>query len=360
MTFCLRRPPTCADFPPAPTSHLRRPPTEPPCVARASTRCIRKPRTFAGRAVLDAGQLRLLLPEYRVTRLLLAVLLEALPQALLLAAVYYDARSGLNVLDPYIGSVDPSALDLQLLLCALLLSALHVLVGLVDLACRAGRMRVGCLAHACSHLRMGIGLPLELIRRDELDEWTCAPMQLNDAALVRQLGAALQVNRSLRKLVLIDAGLDEERFKQLLDSMGAAAVPALQELRLGGNQIGNLGVEALGVAAAQGALRRLRTLSLRTNGIANGGARELARAAEKGAFPALEVCDLCDNRIGNTGIDAFTHACAGGALPSINYIGLDDNLDSGSTTTALQAALTERQDRLSLRISASLRTSASC
>ena len=63
-----------------------------------------------------------------------------------------------------------------------------------------------------------------------------------------------------------------------------------QELRLGGNQIGDAGLDALAKAVESGALASLKVLNLENNQIGDAGLLALAEALGRGALDHLTVC----------------------------------------------------------------------
>ena len=75
--------------------------------------------------------------------------------------------------------------------------------------------------------------------------------------------------------------------------------PALEDIQLGGNSIGDAGVQVLAGVLSSGAAPRLRSLSLWGNRIGCAGAAALAGALP--SLPALEELDLHTNNIGARG-----------------------------------------------------------
>ena len=74
---------------------------------------------------------------------------------------------------------------------------------------------------------------------------------------------------------------------QLALVIGSGALPALVELNLSSNNIGDQGMIALADAFGKGALAQLQLLDLRCNKVGDVGLSSLANALGKGALPAL-------------------------------------------------------------------------
>jgi uncharacterized protein (TIGR02996 family) len=127
---------------------------------------------------------------------------------------------------------------------------------------------------------------------------------------------------------ILNAGLNGVGDAGAAALAGGRAFPALQALCLSWNRIGDAGAVALARSAA---LPALRTLDLSGNRIGGVGAVALARSA---ALPALRTLDLSGNRIGNAGALAFLEQCPAG-LEELNLIG---NPISRGTALALRSA----------------------
>ena len=67
-----------------------------------------------------------------------------------------------------------------------------------------------------------------------------------------------------------------------------------------------------------------------------------ARFSANGALPALEQLELTSNQIGDDGLSALASACASGALPKCTYIDVDENPASEEARQAVQEALEQR------------------
>lgn len=82
---------------------------------------------------------------------------------------------------------------------------------------------------------------------------------------------------------------------KLLSERVLAGCPALTELSLGFNSVGDKGVEALCVAAKHGALRKLERLYLVGNQIGPPGCDSLAAVLRAGVLPACSYINLAKN-----------------------------------------------------------------
>ena len=75
----------------------------------------------------------------------------------------------------------------------------------------------------------------------------------------------------------------------MADVIKSGAAPRLEQLILGGNQIGDEGCKALAGALSEGAAPRLKALDLGGNQIADQGLIILAIAIKGGRSPSLKV-----------------------------------------------------------------------
>ena len=280
-------------------------------------------RTLGKSPILDAGQLRPLLPPYRSTRLVLATLLESLPQAVFQAYLYKSLFLDEGFQGFSAPSIPQETLAISLALSLLSVARLLAALGLV--ACDAG---VNLFTALRAAMGMDLTMPLDALRRDAIDEWTCEPGALSAESSARLLASALRANRSLKKLVLDEAQLDDNCAKLLFSGYvggPSPTLPALQALRFDGNSVGNLGLEALARASSEGALPSLKTVSGRRNEVMMSGVQTMGYFAKRGAFFSLETLDLSANKINEKGMKALAASATDGALPSLQFFGLDDN-----------------------------------
>lgn len=136
-------------------------------------------------------------------------------------------------------------------------------------------------------------------------------------------------------------------------TLAALPLPALQELDLRYNAIGDAGCVALATASAVGLLPNLCAISLSNNRIGDAGARALASATSDTAAPAfaeLETLSLAFNKIGVDGMAALALAFGDGAMPKImwsSYMLVSNRADDGIVGQALSQPSAAR--RASLR-----------
>jgi len=112
--------------------------------------------------VPDAGLLRVLIPSYRATRILIEVTLEGLPQSVLQAYIFKRV-----VIDSVDSGVDVSR---RLLIQSLVISLFNLLKVWVGVVYTAHAAEVGMVRYLLTQLRMGVGIPLDAMRRDALTE----------------------------------------------------------------------------------------------------------------------------------------------------------------------------------------------
>lgn len=129
---------------------------------------------------------------------------------------------------------------------------------------------------------------------------------------------------------------------ELVSVVAGGKLPRLQQLLLCHNAITADGVETLAKAAADGAFAALRTLDLSGNAIGDSGVTALARAAsDDEVLPQLTELYLGGTEVGEKGLDALGEillpSCGG--LPSLKYLVADARHQSHAR---LKDALTGR------------------
>ena len=161
----------------------------------------------------------------------------------------------------------------------------------------------------CAGLYRGVAEPLlaavEELEVQEAQAWTAADW--------RHLGGALACCTKLRRLNLYEMGADDAAMAALGGALGSGAMPALEQLSLMFNEIGDEGV------------------------------RHLADALARGATPALKKLDLSGNKIGDEGMRHLGDALARGAAPALKELYLDGNPASYAAQQAVEDALKQRK-----------------
>ena len=129
----------------------------------------------------------------------------------------------------------------------------------------------------CAGLYRGVAEPLlaavEELKFSELKGWTAADW--------RHMGGALACCTKLWKLDLEEMSVDDAAMAAFGGALGSGAAPALKELWLGYNKIGDEGVRHLSDALARGAAPALKKLLLGGNP-ASAAAKQAVRAARPG------------------------------------------------------------------------------
>ena len=154
----------------------------------------------------------------------------------------------------------------------------------------------------------------------ELREAKAVHWDLPVADLVT-LGTLGSVLPALKSLILIDRGAaSPEGVQRLAERLGAGALPAVTWLQLTNMHVGDAGASALAVALGQGALSRLKSLMLDATGIGDAGLVALAPALRW--LPALQELSLAHNVLGDVGLAALVAPppAAGAPPPPIGVV----------------------------------------
>ena len=166
-------------------------------------------------------------------------------------------------------------------------------------------------------------------RLDSANCLTGCPFEMTSAEIVE----ATSVSFSHRGLVATHAIF-------LAAAVIAGAFTAVNELHLGNNRLGDVGLIELSAALSKGALPACRRLSLYANEIGDEGTIALARALDAGALQNMSALLLNSNRVGDSGIVALAVAMRRGALPHLERLCLSSNAigDHGVAELADSAA----------------------
>ena len=140
------------------------------------------------------------------------VALEGVPQSVLQAYIFKRV-----VVD---GAEAGIEISVRLLVQSLVLSLLNLAKVWWEVLRSADAAGISVRTHLLSQLRMGVGLPLDALKKDAIGtEWGCAHGQLEDIETVKQLAAALKENHSLRTLKLSGGGVGAEGAIPLADAL---------------------------------------------------------------------------------------------------------------------------------------------
>ena len=156
---------------------------------------------------------------------------------------------------------------------------------------------------AAAALCLKLGMPSCRALREELGLSIKVSLSAADLALLGTLG------RSLPVLVSLALGSDAagvagpDGVLRLVAGLGAGALPDLTSFQLSKILMGNTGASALAAALGRGALPRLKILALDTLNISDAGLVALAPALRR--LPALDELYLTGNPIGDEGLAAL-------------------------------------------------------
>jgi hypothetical protein len=125
----------------------------------------------------------------------------------------------------------------------------------------------------------------------------------------------------------------------------SGALRASSLLNLSANHIGDQGVEALSRALAHAdAAPKLATLSLEGNGaLGDDGVHAMCRAIASGGLPALKQLELNGNRIGDAGMQGLVQLLRTDAAPKLDLIFVRNNPASEASQQEVEDALVARR-----------------
>ena len=165
------------------------------------------------------------------------------------------------------------------------------------------------------------------------------------------LQSKLGINPGEERRIQLDegSGFNPARdMKIFSNAISNGALPSLTKLYLGGNKIGDEGMQAFAAAVGSGALPSLTTLELWENQISDDGMKAFAAAVGSGALPSLTKLYLWYNKIGDEGMQAFAAAVGSGALPNLVTLKLFGNPASLASRQAAQDAIKSSWVEISL------------
>ena len=172
--------------------------------------------------------------------------------------------------------------------------------------------------------------------------WRRKGRSSDDLALLGTLGSVLP---ALEELALIEPAAGPDGVQRLAEKLGAGALPAVTWLSLSDIHVGDAGASALAAALGRGALPRLRFLYLHSTALGDAGLVALAPALRR--LPALEELGLGRNPLGDEGLAALVAPPppAGapppptGGLTKLKWLDLSDTQIADAGCAALTAAL---------------------
>ena len=162
---------------------------------------------------------------------------------------------------------------------------------------------------AAAALCLKLGMPSCRALREELGLCIKVSLSAADLALLGTLGRSLPVLVSLALGSDTSTGRDAagaagpDGVLRLVAGLGAGALPDLTSFQLSKILMGNTGASALAAALGRGALPRLKILALDTLNISDAGLVALAPALRR--LPALDELYLTGNPIGDEGLAAL-------------------------------------------------------
>ena len=164
------------------------------------------------------------------------------------------------------------------------------------------------------------------------------------AADLTTLGTLGSVLPALETLIFCEKSAGPDAVQQLVEGLGAGALPDVTYFQLMDMHVGDAGASALAAALGRGALPRLETLFL-MNHTAIGDAGLVALAPALRRLPALESLYLYLNPLGDEGLAALVGppppagTPPAGGLKKLKWLDLDDTRVTDAGCAALAAAL---------------------
>ena len=168
------------------------------------------------------------------------------------------------------------------------------------------------LSSTCLGLRTPLRAALEVLKeRHEKAKALCRKMRRSCAPL-----------HGATRLLWSSKGLTAADMATLVMILRTIGLPRLEELYLGMNPFGDVGVQALCEGLDEGVAPSLRTLHLLGNKIGPAGAEAVAAALRRGAMLKLERLFLDRNPLGNQGVASLAAPLR--KLPALTVLNLGD------------------------------------
>ena len=138
------------------------------------------------------------------------------------------------------------------------------------------------------------------LREAKVVYWCNKGLTADELKLLGTLGSVLP---ALERLDLHEPAAGPDGGRQLAAGLGAGALPAVTKFCIFGTHVGDAGASALAAALGQGALPRLKNLLLDNAAIGDAGLVALAPALRR--LPALEELYIGGNSLGDEGLAAL-------------------------------------------------------
>ena len=138
------------------------------------------------------------------------------------------------------------------------------------------------------------------LREAKVVYWCNKGLTADELKLLGTLGSVLP---ALERLDLHQPAAGPDGGRQLAAGLGAGALPAVTKFCIFGTHVGDAGASALAAALGQGALPRLKSLALTNAAIGDAGLVALAPALRR--LPALEELYIGGNSLGDEGLAAL-------------------------------------------------------
>ena len=192
-------------------------------------------------------------------------------------------------------------------------------------------------------VKMGMRDCKELREAMEID-WYDKGLSAADLATLATLGSVLPALEGLT-LIETSGSAGPDGVSRLAEGLVAGALPAVTDLFISNMHVGDAGASALAAALDRGALPRLQTLDLGDAAIGDAGLAALAPALRR--RPALEDLCLVGNPLGDAGLAALvappppagTPPPPAGGLKKLYWLALEGTKVSDAGCATLVAAL---------------------
>jgi len=218
---------------------------------------------------------------------------------------------------------------------------------------------LGGMGGLASYLFGGLGGGLTTLQSSLRSLRGCRELWLKeiDDEAAAEIADALRPHYAARLEVLgLSSAISDEGGEMLCEALRRGGAPALTELHLSGNRLGDRTARALADAMRAGALPHLRDVRLNYNEIGDAGAQHLAGALLGGGAPRLEDLWLGGNLLSDRGAEQLARVLRAGGGPggsgggataarNLSQLALYSNEIGDVGALALADALEERNRR---------------